>query len=89
MSRILAERRKSVPSVNWGQRPSKKTAAQQTTALDNFVHASKDTAIKRLNLNVPARLHARIKAQCALEGRDMTEVLIEILEARFPEKLQK
>jgi hypothetical protein len=75
----------SVPSVNWGQRPSKKTAAQQTDALDSFVNLSKDKATKRLNLNIPARLHARIKAQCAMEGRDMTQALIELLESRFSE----
>ena len=78
-----------MPSVNWGQRPSKKTAAQQPTALDNFVNLSKDKATKRLNLNIPASLHARIKAQCAIEGRDMTQALIELLESRFPENLSK
>lgn len=72
--------------VSWGQRPSKKSdaAAPSKNALDSFVNPSKEKAAKRLNLNIPATLHARIKAQCALEGRDMTEALIEILEARFP-----
>ena len=75
-----------MPSANWGLRPSRKTAAPQTgpAALDNFVNAAKDKATRRLNLNIPASLHGRIKAQCALEGRDMTEALIEMLEARFP-----
>lgn len=72
-------------SVNWGQRPSKKAATKpSTSALDSFVHPGKRT--KRLNADIPAELHARVKAQCALEGRDMTEVIIEILEARFPTK---
>lgn len=72
--------------VSWGQRPSKKSeaAAPSRSALDSFVNPAKEKAAKRLNLNIPANLHARIKAQCALEGRDMTEALIEILEARFP-----
>ncbi len=73
-----------MPSVNWGQRPSKKAATQQPIALDNFVNLSKGKATKRLNLNIPASLHARIKAQCAIEGRDMTQALIELLESRFP-----
>jgi len=69
-----------VPSpVEWGKRPSKKASAASPTALDSFVHPAKGKALRRLNLNIPAGLHARIKAQCALEGRDMTEVLIEML----------
>lgn len=69
--------------VKWGQRPSKRTEAvpPSVNALDAFVRPVKP---KRLNLNIPANLHARIKAQCALEGREMTEALIELLEARFP-----
>lgn len=72
-----------MPSVNWGQRPSKKGAA----ALDMFVKQNKvKAATRRLNLNIPADLHARIKAQCAMQGLDMTEALTELLEQRFPEK---
>ena len=74
--------------VNWGQRPSKKAAVQvpATSALDNFVNPEKGRATKRLNVEIPAALHARIKAQCALDGRDMTEALIEILEKHFSPK---
>ena len=78
-----------MPSVNWGQRPSKKATSQQSVALDTFVNSAKEKATKRLNLNIPASLHARIKAQCAIKGRDMTQALIEILEERFPETLRK
>lgn len=73
--------------VNWGQRPSKKAAAVPTpaiSALDNFVNPEKSRATKRLNVEIPVALHARIKAQCALDGCDMTEALIEILEKHFP-----
>lgn len=75
--------------VSWGAKPSaKKSAAQQSepSALDAFVHPGQERATKRLNLNIPGALHARIKAQCALEGRDMTQTLIELLEQRFPAK---
>jgi hypothetical protein len=75
-----------MPAVNWGQRPSKKADLPPSDALDNFVHSDKMKPTKRLNLNIPAALHARIKAQCALEGRDMTDVLIEVLEGRFPSR---
>jgi hypothetical protein len=73
-----------MPAVSWGQRPSKKAEPQSPDALDSFVNSEKTKQTKRLNLNIQAALHARIKAQCALEGRDMTDVLIEVLEARFP-----
>lgn len=78
-------------SVNWGQRPSKKSAApaSSSNALDNFVSPTKDKVVRRLNLNIPAGLHARIKARCAMESRDMTEVLTQLLEERFPEAVLK
>ena len=31
-------------------------------------------------------LHARVKAGCALEGKGITQVLVELLEKRFPSK---
>lgn len=73
-------------SVNWGKRPSanKAVASSSPSVLDSFVNPARERATKRLNLNISAGLHARIKAQCALDGRDMTEVLVELLEARFP-----
>ena len=73
-----------MPAVNWGQRPSKKNVAAD---LDLFVKQNKaKPATRRLNLNIPVELHARIKAQCAMKGLDMTEALTELLEERFPEK---
>jgi ParG protein len=72
---------------SWGQKPSRKIQTQPTSraALDAFVNSKKAKgATKRLNADIPAALHARVKAGCALEGRDITEVLIELLEARFP-----
>jgi hypothetical protein len=80
-----------MPAVNWGRRPSKKAEEQNgsavaKSALDKFVNPEASKSTKRLNAEIPADLHARMKAQCALAGRDMTEALIEILEARFPPK---
>jgi len=70
--------------VNWGQRPSKKPegSAVATEQLEAFVNPKAKT--KRLNAEIPSDLHARVKAGCALEGREMTDVLIELLEQRFP-----
>lgn len=39
---------------------------------------------KRLTLDIPARLHARIKATCALRGVKMVEEITMLLEEKFP-----
>lgn len=39
--------------------------------------------MKRLTLDLSADLHARIKMQCAQEGRKMADVLRDILEQHF------
>jgi hypothetical protein len=71
--------------VDWGQRPSKKNEMQASPdKLDAFVNPKAKT--KRLNAEIPSDLHARVKAGCALEGREMTDVLIELLEHRFPSR---
>lgn len=77
-------------TASWGAKPSKKIqqapAAAAAAALDAFVGGdSKAKLTKRLNADIPIGLHARVKAGCALEGREMTDVLIELLEQRFPE----
>ncbi|MFL9828067.1 plasmid partition protein ParG [Rhodoplanes sp. SY1] len=42
--------------------------------------------MKRFTLDVTESLHKRIKAQCAVQGLKMADVLREILEREFPEK---
>ncbi len=74
--------------ASWGKRPSKQATSQTSgiAALDSFVNPSEGKPpAKRLNADIPAALHARVKAGCALEGKDITAVLIELLENRFPE----
>lgn len=73
--------------ASWGKRPSKQTTPQTSgvAALDSFVNPPEGKPAKRLNADIPAALHARVKAGCALEGKDITAVLIELLESRFPE----
>lgn len=72
--------------VSWGKKPGAPKTLAPATDIDRLVTGQKPVVTRRLNLNIPASLHARIKAQCAIEGRDMTEALIEMLEARYPEK---
>lgn len=73
---------------DWGVKP--RSTAQ---ALDTFVagaagggRKTRGGDLKRLNALIPAGLHQRMKVACAQEGTDMTAVLIELLEERFPEK---
>lgn len=73
-----------MPRVEWGAKPGAKKKPVATVAnLDSLVKGQTKRT-KRLNAEIPAELHMRIKAQCAADGKDMTEALIEMLEARFP-----
>lgn len=71
---------------SWGGRPSKKkvAAAPALADLDKFVSGGKGQT-KRLNVEIPAALHTRLKARCAMEGREIRNVVTELLEQRFPE----
>ena len=42
----------------------------------------------RLNVEIPKALRARVKARCAMEGREMKDVVTELLEKRFPEEVK-
>jgi hypothetical protein len=43
-------------------------------------------ATKRFTIDVSEALHKRIKAQCAMRGSKMADVLRELLEREFPEQ---
>ena len=76
-----------MPPAKWGSRPAR-GPKNRAAALDAFVHAKDKGRTKRFNAEIPAALHARVKSACALEGRDMTQVVIELLEQRFPAQPQ-
>ena len=72
-------------AVTWGQRPSARSQSTGTNtppSAETFVQGAKVSTV-RLNLNIPRTLHAHIKSQCALQGRNMTDALIELLETHF------
>lgn len=71
---------------NWGQRPSTKKAVTEpgVADLDKFVSGGKQETA-RLNVEIPKSLRARVKARCAMEGREIKDVVTELLEQRFPE----
>jgi len=71
---------------------SKKTVAlsmqrkpTSTPAADQWVAHQRPGAKpeKRLSINLPAELHAEIKAQCALRGENMAEVFRTLIEREF------
>lgn len=67
---------------------AKPTKAKPETSADAWVEnrvTTPDEAMKRLTIDVPARLHGRIKAQCALRGEKMADAIRALLENHFPE----
>lgn len=49
-------------------------------------HVKTDEQTKRLTIDLPESLHRRMKAQCAIEGLKMVEVVRELIEKRFPSR---
>ncbi|MGA2903822.1 MAG: hypothetical protein ABSD98_08320 [Candidatus Korobacteraceae bacterium] len=75
------------PSSSWGVRPSKKKIEAVPAAvatLDKFVNGGQEETV-RLNVEIPKALRARVKARCAIEGREIKDVVTELLRQRFPE----
>jgi hypothetical protein len=74
----------SQAASSWSKRPTTKKPPSQVAGLDSFVTGrSQETA--RLNVEIPKALRARVKSRCALEGKDIRDVVTELLEQRFPE----
>jgi hypothetical protein len=72
---------------SWGSRPSTKkivAASAGVAIIDKFVNGGKEETA-RLNVEIPKALRARVKARCAMEGREIKDVVTELLLQRFPE----
>ena len=52
---------------------------------DQWVESRTTEATKRLTIDIPGSLHARIKSTCALRGVKMADEIRELLEKHFPE----
>lgn len=74
------------------------TAKQSSATADDWVagsatteitapetEASEAIAVKRLTIDIPEELHARIKSQCALRRSKMADEIRKLLENSFPE----
>ena len=68
--------------VSFGTRPGAARADDAAKA-DDWVNRRDVEAMKRLTIDVPASLHARIKSQCALRGAKMADEVRELLEKHF------
>ena len=58
-------------------------ARAETSKADDWVNRRDAEAMKRLTIDGPASLHARIKSQCALRGVQMADEVRELLEKHF------
>lgn len=67
--------------VAFGPRPGLARAEDAKT--DDWVNRRDPEAMKRLTIDVPASLHARIKSQCAIRGVKMADALRELLAQHF------
>jgi len=67
--------------VAFGVKPG--TARVDASKADDWVNHRNTEAMKRLTIDVPASLHARIKSQCAIRGVKMADEVRELLEKHF------
>lgn len=76
----------SSKKVSIGGKPSAKKTADDT-AVDAWVGSrSKDVSkapMKRLTIDIPAELHAKLKADCAMRGRKMADEVRELLIKKY------
>ena len=64
--------------VEFGARPAAKSSA------DAWVGDKPDkVATKRLTLDIPASLHAKIKSSCALRDKSMVVEITQLLEEKY------
>jgi hypothetical protein len=67
--------------VSFGTRPG--PTKTDTSKADEWVNNRNAETMKRLTIDVPASLHARIKSQCAIRGVKMADEVRELLEKHF------
>ena len=71
----------SQANANWGQRPTTKKAVEAApmAEIDKLVSGGKGSTA-RLNAEIDADLRARFKAKCAMEKREIKDVLTELIQ---------
>lgn len=76
----------SSKKVSIGSKPSTKKAADDTAA-DAWIGSRTQDApkepMKRLTIDIPAELHAQLKADCAMRGRKMADEIRDLLMEKY------
>ena len=70
------------------KQPGRKPNPNPDPAADKFVSEGEGVPVeptKRFTIDVPESLHRRVKAQCAMGGVKMADVIRAMLEKGFPE----
>jgi len=70
------------PAEAWVQAREVPEEPQQSATVTPLIQPAE--AMKRFTIDVTESLHKRIKAQCALRGVKMADVIRDMLEKEFP-----
>lgn len=62
----------------------RESGPRETPRVDEHLQVAPGESLVRINAQITPALHKRVKAGCAAEGISITQMLIEVLEARFP-----
>lgn len=73
----------STKKVSIGAKPTAKAVAPSADAWVGERKPVEVEAMKRLTLDVPASLHAKIKSSCAMRGTKMVEEITILLTDKF------
>lgn len=73
--------------VSFGAKPIERTAAMEhwVESRDAMIAEAAAEPMKRLTIDLPASLHKRVKAGCAMRGVKMADEIRRLLETHFPE----
>ncbi len=72
------------PNRNNAQELDADAWVNQGAVLTTNGHEAEKEATARFTIDIPVSLHARIKSECALNRVKMREVVLGMLEAKFP-----
>lgn len=76
----------SAKKVAIGGKPSAGKAADNKSVdawIDSRHQEMAKAPTKRLTIDIPAELHARLKAECAMNGRKMVDEIRELLHEKY------
>jgi hypothetical protein len=68
---------------------AKPSGSNRQSAEDWVADKNTGEPTKRLTIDVTARLHTRIKSQCATRGQNMADELRKLLESNYPEEYEQ